>query len=72
MSFWPSQYESDSDEKVMLKKFGEIGALPLEELGRIGASVGYMGALAVNNSERLEPMFLGEIGALDSERLEYP
>ena len=41
MPFWPYLYEPDSDEKgiLFLQKFGEIGALPQEEFGRIGASV---------------------------------
>ena len=46
MLFWPYLYEPDSDKYVILflQKFGEIGALPQEEFGRIGASVGGIGA----------------------------
>ena len=53
-------------------QFGEIGALPTDEFGKIGASVGEVGASAKNHSERLEHYIFGKMGALDSERLEYP
>ena len=71
MLFWPYL------ERLQLKfsapeKFGEIGALPTGEFGKIGASVGEVGASAKNHSERLEHYIFGKMGALDSERLEYP
>ena len=47
-------------------------SLLADEFGRIGASVGEVGASAKNHSERLEPNIFGKMGPLDSERLEYP
>ena len=54
-----------------VQKIGVIGALPVEEFGRIGASVGEVG-LSKKHSERLEPYIFGKMGALDSERLKHP